>query len=192
MNDRIKQVIEECAAFIAERDDALALPREAADFCYTLIRATDATRGLEIGTSYGFSGLFIGSALAENGGTLCTIDIEPRKAEKAQTYFTQAGLGPAIRCEVGRAGDIIARLPGPFDFVLNDADKANCQAYVEALLLKLTSGAVVLTDNTITHAAELAEFCSWARNCDDLQSVHLPIGNGFEMSVRRPASRVCL
>jgi predicted O-methyltransferase YrrM len=53
------------------------------------------------------------------------------------------------------------------------------------LLPKLSSGAVVLTDNTITHAAELAGFTAWARRHAQLQSVHLPIGNGFEMSVRK-------
>jgi len=185
MDDRVRQEIETCAAFIAGRDDALALPPEAAEFCYTLIRATGATRALEIGTSYGFSGLFIGSAVAENGGTLVTIDVDPRKTEAARASFARAGLSESIRCETGRATDAIARLAGPFDFVLNDADKPNCQAYVEALLPKLKTGAVVLTDNTLTHAAELTGFVAWARRCPQMQSVHLPMGNGFEMSVRR-------
>lgn len=185
MDDTLTRVIADCAAFIAERDDALALPPEAAEFVYTLLRATGAQRGLEIGTSYGFSGLHIGGAIAENGGTLTTIDREPRKTEKAREFFAMAGLDSAIVCAVGQAEDIIARLSGPFDFVLNDADKHSCRRYLEMLLPKLVSGAVVLTDNTLTHADELGEFTAWARRCTELQSVHLPIGNGFEMSVRR-------
>jgi predicted O-methyltransferase YrrM len=185
MNETVKGVIADCAAYIAGRDDALALPPEAAEFVYTLIRATGAKRGLEIGTSYGFSGLHIGAAIGENGGTLISIDNQERKTQKAREYFAMAGLDGVIRCEIGAAREIIARLSGPFDFVLIDADKPNCTAYAQMLLPRLVSGAVVLTDNTITHAAELADFVAWTRSCPELQSVHLPIGNGFEMSVRR-------
>ncbi|HRX84586.1 MAG TPA: class I SAM-dependent methyltransferase [Phycisphaerae bacterium] len=185
MDDTLIRVIADCAAFIDGRDDALALTPDAADFVYTLLRATGAKRGLEIGTSYGFSGLHIGGAIAQNGGTLTTIDKQPHKTEKAREFFAMAGLDQAIQCEIGNAREIIARLRGPFDFVLNDADKNNCRTYLEILLPKLESGAVVLTDNTISHAEELADFMAWARKCPDLKSVELPIGNGFEMSVRR-------
>jgi len=185
MNDTVRQAIAACAGFIADRTDALALTPEAAEFAYALVRATHATRAVEIGTSYGFSGLHIGAAVAENGGTLTTIDVLPGKTRTAQGFFNQAGLGEAIRCETGPAIEVLNRLNGPFDFVLIDADKPNCQAYAEALLPKLMPGAVILTDNTLTHAAELAGFMAWARSCPQLKSVHLPIGNGFEMSVRR-------
>jgi caffeoyl-CoA O-methyltransferase len=184
-NDTVKQAITACAEFIKDRDDALALPPEAAEFAYLLVRATGARRGVEIGTSLGYSGLWIGAGLAENVGRLITIDIQPEKTQIARGFYEQAGLGEAIRCEVGRAEEILAGLEGPFDFVLNDADKENCQKYVELLLPKLVSGAVILTDNSITHARELASFVAWARQCPELQSVHLPMGNGFEMSVRR-------
>ncbi|MCB9851081.1 MAG: class I SAM-dependent methyltransferase [Phycisphaerales bacterium] len=185
MNDQVKQAIAACAAFINGRSDAMALPPEAAEFVYTLVRATGAKRGVEIGTSFGYSGLHIGAAIAENGGTLTTIDVLPSKTEAAQKYFAVAGLTETIRCETGPAIEILNRLEGSFDFVLNDADKVNCIPYVEALMPKLTRGAVVLTDNSITHAKELAGFVAWARACPELQSVHLPIGNGFEMSVRK-------
>lgn len=185
MNTTVRKAIASCAAFIDGRDDAMALPPVAAEFVYALILATGATRGVEIGTSFGYSGLHIGAALAENGGRLVTIDVLPTKSEAARAYFEQAGLGEVITCETGRAIDVINRLTGPVDFVLNDADKANCRPYVEALLPKLESRAVVLTDNSITHAAEVADFVEWVRKHPDFESFHVPIGNGFEMSVRR-------
>ncbi len=185
MDALIEAVITSCEAFMSDKEDALALPREAGAFVHTLIEATGATQALEIGTSYGYSGLWIGGALAAAGGHLTTIDVSPRKSAAARERFEEAGLADVVTCLTGEAKSIIPDLPGPFDFVLNDADKQNCRTYVEMLLPKLKRGAVVLTDNTLTHAEELADFMSWARSTPQLQSVPLPLGNGFEMSVRR-------
>jgi predicted O-methyltransferase YrrM len=80
-------------------------------------------------------------------------------------------------------------LDGPFDVVLNDADKVHCRRYVEMLTDKLSERAVILTDNTLTHAAELAEFLAWIRAHPGFFSAHVPIGNGMEMSVRRKGDR---
>ena len=77
----------------------------------------------------------------------------------------------------GQAAEVITALNGPFDFVLNDADKENCIRYVELLFEKLTDRAVVLTDNTIDLADDLAEFVAWIRRREDFFSVGLPVGN---------------
>lgn len=184
MKQEIMAVIDDCEGFIADADDAYSLPRPAAEFVYALLRATGGKRALEIGTSYGYSGLWIGAALQENGGALTTVDREARKRSIAQNYFKRAGLGEIIECETGLALDILPALPGPFDFVLIDADKENCWAYGEAILPKMAPRGVILTDNTISHAEQLAEFSAWARSHEWLRSVEIPIGNGMEMSVR--------
>jgi caffeoyl-CoA O-methyltransferase len=185
MDQTIAGVIESCQAFMRDKADALSLPRESAEFVYGLILAVGAKRALEIGTSYGHSGLWIGAAMQTNGGTVVTIDRERRKSEIAAAYFAQAGLSSIIRCENGLALEVIKSLRGPIDFVLNDADKENCRAYVELLLPKLAPRAVVLTDNTISHAAQLADFVCWMRQHPAFAGAHVPVGNGMEMSVRR-------
>jgi predicted O-methyltransferase YrrM len=68
--------------------------------------------------------------------------------------------------------------------VLNDADKENCIRYVELLADKLSERAVVLTDNTLTHPQQLADFTTWIREHSEFCSAHVPIGNGMEMSVK--------
>ena len=62
---RIRTAIERCQTFMADKDDALSLPNESAQFIYALVRATRARRCLEIGTSYGHSGLWIAAASTE-------------------------------------------------------------------------------------------------------------------------------
>lgn len=183
MDPRIAATIERLEAVIQNAGDALAIPRESAEFVYALLRATGARRGLEIGTSYGYSAVWAGAAIAGRGGRLITIDRDPRKHEIASTYFAEAGLDQAIECRTGVAAEVLEELDGPFDYVLNDADKENCGAYVKQLLGKLAPRAVVLTDNTLTHQDELAPFIRWVREHRGFASAHVPVGNGFEMSV---------
>ena len=183
MDDRIVSTLRRLEAFIEGHDDALAIPRQAGQFIYALLRATGAKSGVEIGTSYGYSALWAGGALAAHDGSLITIDRDPRKHEVARGYFDEAGLGGVIRCETGVAIDILDRIEGPIDYVLNDADKENCVAYVAKVVDRLASGAVVLTDNTLSHPEALAPFCTWVRRRSDFASAHLPVGNGMELSV---------
>ncbi len=188
MNQRVADTIGRLEGFIATVDDALALSPEAAAFVHSLIFASGARRGLEIGTSYGYSGLWMASALSENGGTLVTVDHDPRKTEAARGWFESAGLGACVELRTGLAGDVLASLDGPFDFVLNDADKNNCIHYVELLEDKLEERAVVLTDNTISHVADLDAFVKWIRQRRDFRSVGVSIGSGMELSVKLGSS----
>jgi predicted O-methyltransferase YrrM len=188
MYTQVRQAIAELEAFIATVDDAMNVPRPAGAFMYGLVLATRAKRAVEIGTSYGYSGLWIASALAENGGRLTTIDRDPRKTEAAEARFVSAGLGSVVECRTGIALTVLPGLRGPIDFVLSDADKANCTRYVEMLLPELADRAVVLTDNTRTHPADLAPFLAWIRAHPGFYSTEVPVGNGMELAVWRAGS----
>lgn len=183
---QVHSVIRDVEAFMAGVDDALALPRDAASFGHALVLARGARRAVEIGTSYGYSGLWIAAALARTGGTLITIDHDRRKSVAAREYFLRAGLLDRVELRTGPAIDELRRLDGPVDFVLNDADKANCRAYVETLESHLLPGAIVLTDNVVTHADELHGFLQWIRSRSDFFSTPVPIGSGMELSVWLP------
>ncbi len=185
MIPRVAGVIASLERFMATVGDAMAVPRDAGQFMHALILATGAKSGLEIGTSYGYSGLWITSALAENGGMLVTIDHEERKSEAARGYFETAGLAAHVDLRVGTALDVLETLAGPFDFVLSDADKENCRRYVELVTDKLTDRAVVVTDNITTHETQLAEFMAWIRRHGDFCSTSVPVGNGMELSIKR-------
>ena len=183
MNKRVVQTIEQLERFKATVTDALAIPRDAAQFLHALILATTANRAVEIGTGYGYSGLWIASALAKTGGMLITIDRDQRKVDIARTYFSSAGLDRYVDLRIGIASEILPSLDGPIDFVLNDADKDNCIRYVELLANKLRDRAVVLTDNTMTHPDQLAEFLAWVRKHRNFETAAVPVGNGMELSV---------
>jgi predicted O-methyltransferase YrrM len=185
MDPQVTRTISQVETFIAGKDDALSIPREAGEFIHSLLLATRAKTAVEIGTSYGYSGLWIAAALQENDGRLITIDKDPRKSEIAARHFADAGLASRVECRTGLAADLLADINGPIDFVLSDADKESCLRYVELLIPKLAERAVVLTDNTLTHAELLAEFVAWIRSHSAFCSSNVPVGNGMELSVHR-------
>ena len=184
MTERVQEVIDRVEKFIADKEDALALPVESARFAHTLVLACRARQCVEIGTSYGWSGLWIGSAAAINGGRLVTIDKELRKAEIARGFFREAGLAETIDSRVGQGIEILAALPGPVDWVHNDADKENCIRYVELVYPKMPVGGVVLTDNVGNNEVVREQFVPWMRANANFFSTLVPVGNGMELSVK--------
>ena len=113
MNDATRRSIQTCRRFIDGQDDALALPEASAQFCHAMVLARGAKRCLEIGTSYGYSALWIASAMAEApnpgvGSRLITIDHDPCKTQAAREHIGAAGLADRVEFWTGTALDLLA------------------------------------------------------------------------------------
>jgi protein-L-isoaspartate O-methyltransferase len=97
---------------------------------YDIIIKHGYKSALEIGTSNGYSGLWIAWALSKTGGKLITLEIDKGRYEEALEYFRKAGLSKFIDARLGNAHDIVPALPGSFDFVFCDADKEWYENYL--------------------------------------------------------------
>jgi predicted O-methyltransferase YrrM len=139
---------------------------------------------VEVGTSYGFSGLFWGAALKQTGGQLHTIDISEKKYNSSKQTFANAGLAGTITNYLGDARQVLASMPGPIDLAFIDADKPNCLAYFELLWPKVRPGGAILTDNASTHRSELADFVHHLRSLPDATSTEVAVGNGIEWTIK--------
>jgi len=102
---------------------------------------------LEIGTSTGYSGIWIAWALARTGGKLITVEVDRGRYEEAVANFRNAGLSKYIDARLGDAHSIVPALQGPFDFVFCDADKDWYQNYLKSVLPKLSSGGCFAAHN---------------------------------------------
>lgn len=102
---------------------------------------------LEIGTSTGYSGIWIAWALAKTGGRLTTIEIDPDRYQEALANFRDAGLSRYIDAKLGDAHSLVPVIPGPLDFVFCDADKDWYENYLKAVLPKLKSGGCFAAHN---------------------------------------------
>lgn len=150
-----------------------------------LIKQAKPKSILEIGTSHGYSTIWLAEAARATGSKVITLDVHAGKQEYARNALSQAGLASFVEFKLGDARESIATLPGPIDFVLLDLWKDLYIPCFERFYPKLGSGAVVVADNMIFPEfsrvdAEL--YRKHVRGKADIQSVLLPVGSGIELS----------
>ncbi|HEX8522574.1 MAG TPA: class I SAM-dependent methyltransferase [Tepidisphaeraceae bacterium] len=181
---QVQAAVDELDRLARSRDDAWQIPREEGHLLYQIALTSNAKTIVEVGTSYGFSGLFWGAAMTRTGGMLHTIDMDNKKYESSRATFAAAGLDQVIMNYRGDAKQILAAMPGPIDIAFVDADKPATQSYFELLWPKIRVGGAIITDNALTHRAELADFVKHVRGRADAHSVEIPVGNGIEWTVK--------
>ena len=182
ISHELLRLIDETEAFVHSRDDAWAVPRTTGEFLHLLILSSNLRRGIEIGTSYGFSGLWLGTAFRRTGGTLLTLDTNPAKTSHARQLFAKAGLSGVIRAETIDVEQV--KDERGFDFAFIDADKASSVRYFEQLRPLLAPRATIIADNILSHEAAMAPYVQHVRAQPDFASALAPIGSGLEITVR--------
>ncbi len=178
--------MEELDALGKQRDDAWQIPREEGELLHHIALNTGAQTIIEIGTSYGFSGLFWAAALRKTGGRLHTIDVDPKKYNASRDAIARAGVDDLITSYLGDARPILASFPAspPIDLAFIDADKPSTRAYFDLVWPKLRVGGSVITDNATTHREELSEFVRYVRGRGDASSAEVAVGNGIEWTIK--------
>lgn len=121
-------------------------------FLHLLARLRGARRILEIGTLGGYSTIWLARALPV-GGSLVTLEFEPKHARVAAANISRAGLAQAVDIRVGAALESLARLVAecaePFDMIFIDADKPNNPNYLEWAMKLSAVGTLIVLDNVI-------------------------------------------
>ncbi|MCS7315885.1 MAG: O-methyltransferase [Bryobacterales bacterium] len=112
-----------------------------------LAEATGARHVVEVGTSTGYSGLWLCLALQKTGGKLTTFEIDSRRAAMAREHFKQAGVDRLVTLVEGDAHQTIERVKEPIDMVFLDADKDGYVTYLEKLLPLVRPGGLILAHN---------------------------------------------
>jgi len=137
---------------------------------YDLIMENGYKRGLEIGTSNGYSGLWLGLAFQKNGGKLITLEIEPKRAKEAQENFSRAGLDNIIESRVNDALKEIPKLEGEFDFVFIDAWKPDYIQYLKLIKGKMKPGGVITAHNVLNAGRDMQDFLNSIKTDPDLET----------------------
>lgn len=163
----------------------LNLEPETARLLSMLVRSSRRTRLLEIGTSNGYSTLWLAWAMQAVGGRLISIDRDEHKQALAGQNLLRAGLRGAVELICGDATQIVATLTGPFDCVFFDADRFSAPAQLQVLLPKLTADVLLLADNALSHPQEIAGYLSAVQALEGFDHLIIPIGKGLSVAYRQ-------
>ena len=128
-------------------------------FLYQLVRSMRAQAIVEVGTSNGYSTLWLAMAALANGGAVLSLDMNAAKHEMAATNLKRVGLDHHVELAVADAGNILRELQAAsVDFLFLDAERSAYASYWPDIQRVLRSGGMVVTDNALSHAEECRDF----------------------------------
>ena len=179
--------------------DGMNVPEADGQALHDIVIQNKYKNALEIGTSNGYSGLWIAWALSKTGGKLITIDIDPGRHKEALAYFREAGLDKYVDARLGDAHDLVPSLPGSFDFVFCDADKEWYANYLKAVLPKIPVGGCFAAHNVSENTGwggrgrggfgrgSGGAFLEFARSFPNLDTkvLNIPGSGGLSVSYKR-------
>jgi predicted O-methyltransferase YrrM len=148
--------------------------------------AASAPRGqmLEIGTSGGYSALWLALAAKQRGDRLITFELLKDKADLARETFDKAQAWDQVDLVNGDARGHVGDYDGvAFCFV--DCEKEMYGELYKEIVPLLAPGGMLVADNVISHKEDLADFVNTARKDKNVDAVVLPVGKGLLVCVKR-------
>ena len=193
MTEALSRLLTELENFGAENDASISdrprrmlnITRDTGEFLSLLVRATGARRVLEIGTSSGYSTLWLAEAVSAIGGQVTTVELSDFKINLAATTFSRSDLSPVITQLHADAGEVLAAAGDEaFDFVFLDSERPQYAGWWPELRRVLRRGGLLVVDNATSHPTELAPLVALVEADDEFVSCLVPVGNGEFLATR--------
>ena len=150
-----------------------------------LAREAKAKRILEVGTSYGYSTIWLADAARATNGKVITLDLDAGKQTYAGRMLERAGLAEYVMFRCGDALQLIEEMDETVDFVLIDLWKDVYIPCFDRVVKKAAPGTLVIADNMIfppDNQAIAAAYRAHVRSYSGVESVLLPAGHGIEVT----------
>lgn len=179
---------------IAGEEDFPAVGPQVGVLLEILARAIQARNIMELGSGYGYSGLWFSRALPDDGHILLT-DFEEKNRHMAEKYFKQAGKSHLMEFRVGDALELLDNEKGPYDIIFNDIDKEFYPRVIEPVHRLLRKGGLFITDNTLWYGrvtakaedeatAAVQEFNTRLKDHPGFLALPLPLRDGVTVCVK--------
>lgn len=162
------------------------VPRKTGVLMNSFIKMMNIQNALEIGTSNGYSGIWLAKALKQTGGKLTTIEFYEKRQSLAKENFKICGVDDVVRPIQGSACEVLASFDEneKFDFVFIDACKREYVKYFEMIKPHLTPKALIVADNIISHAEKVQDFIDAVDADDEFQYEILEVPGGILVAYR--------
>lgn len=172
------------------REDFWNVDNESANFLNLLIKTKEAKNALEIGTSNGYSAIWLAQALKETGGKLTTVEFWDNRLNTAIENFKKAGVNDIIETKLGQAVMILEEMaysnnPPVFDFVFIDANKSEYIKYFKLIHPMLKKGGIIAADNILSHYKKVLPYVEAVTNHPEYQSQLIPLDTGILVSYKK-------
>ena len=163
----------------------LNITRDTGELLAVLVRATQARRILEIGTSNGYSTLWLAEAAKDLGGTVTTVELSDAKARMARETFARSGLADRIRLLHEDAGSTLDHSDADtFDLVFLDSERTEYPAWWPRLKRVIRPGGLLVVDNATSHPEQMAPFMALVEADSSFTTCLATVGNGEFMAVK--------
>lgn len=146
-DDAEKRILGVLERMNRESRGMLSVPRDDGRFLRLMVEGSSATNVVELGTSQGYSALWMAMALRKTGGKLTTFEIDAEKVKLARENFKQAGVDDVVTVIEGDAHKEVSKVKGTVDLIFLDADKEGYADYLKQLLPSVRPGGIVVAHN---------------------------------------------
>ena len=170
----------------AYQDLYIPVSPEGGKLLYALVRANRPSTVVEFGTSFGISTIYLAAAVRDNGtGRVVSTELNAAKVARARANIAEAGLAEQVTILEGDALDTLTGFTIPVEFVLLDGWKNLYLPVLRLLEPQLTPGALVLADDSVSMAAQMADYLAYVRDPGrGYLSIAFPESDGLEISCR--------
>lgn len=152
-----------------------------------LVRAKGAHNVLELGTSNGYSTIWLADAIRATGGRLVSVELDPSRSAEAERNLKRAGLRAFVELRVQDAGEVLGESADAcWDMIFLDAERPAYVSYWPDLVRTLTPGGLLVVDNVISHAEQVAGFRELVSATPGITEALAPTGAGALLIVRDP------
>ncbi len=161
-----------------------SVPRQTGEFLYEYVLRHTPKSILELGTSSGYSAIWMAAAASTYGGHLYTIEMAGPKIALAQSYIDRLGLTEYITIVPGMAADVLASWKQPIDMLFLDADKMNYLSYMKLIEPMLQASASVVADNVLDFGHLMPDFLSYMKTSGSYTAEIISIDHGLLVATR--------
>ncbi len=166
------------------QEDFWNISRSSANFLNMLIKISCAKNVVEVGTSNGYSGIWLAKALQNTGGHLTTIEYYEKRIILAQENFQKCGVDDIITIKQGSACEVLETIDFEIDFAFIDANKGEYIKYFDIINPKLKKGGLIAADNITSHPQKVASFVEKIKNDPNYQVEILDLPAGMLIGLK--------